>query len=258
MTRPAFARCMPVLLLALALALAGCSSRDGGAEATDLPSTTTSSSAMVPLALDPAPIGVTVDPPAPTQAETATVTGSVNQAARVSIDGGPSIEVEAGRWSLVSQPLDFGRTLAVVRVEDGVHSATADVLFVRLAPVTIQVLYTMAVPAHEPSEHVIWMDVDAFASAPQYEGKARPHPGFANVHDAMATWTIQTGKQVEYSYHESFDFGVNKIDGVGQPLDASAPPYWGYEVNGETADLGITLQPVAPNDVVSWEYATGA
>jgi hypothetical protein len=250
---------LPALALVVALALAGCSQDGGpGGDSQDLTSSAASSSSEAPLLLDPAPLGVTVDPPAPTQAETATLTGSVNQAARVSIDGGPGTDVEAGRWTLVSQPLDFGRTPAVVRVEDGVHSVTADVVLVRLAPMTVQVTYTMAVPAHPPSEHTLWMDLDAFSSAPLYEGKARPHPGFANVHDAMATWSAQTGTPVEYSYHESFDFGVNKIDGVGQPLDASAPPYWGYEVNGETADLGITLQPLAPGDVVSWEYATGA
>ena len=258
MTRLAPAPLLPALALVLALALAGCAQgEDPGGTAADLTSSASSSSSA-PLLLDPAPLGVTVDPPAPTQSETATLTGSVNQAARVSIDGGPGIDVEAGRWTLVSQPLDFGRTAAVVRVEDGVHSVTADVLLVRLAPVTVEVTYTMAVPAHAPSEHTLWMDLDAFASAPLYDGKARPHPGFANVHDAMATWSAQTGTPVEYSYHESFDFGVNKIDGVGQPLDASAPPYWGYKVNGDTADLGITLQPVTPGDVVSWEYATGA
>jgi hypothetical protein len=205
--------------------------------------------------LDPAPIGFTVDTPPPTQNETTTITGSVNHAARISIDGGPALDVPAGRWSLTSPSLAHGRTPATVRAEDGVHSVAVDVVFVRLAPVTIEVLYT--IPSHPSSTHTIWMDVDAFASAPQYEGKARPHPGFANVHDAMATWTIQTGTPVDYSYHVNFDFGVVKIDGVGQPLDASAPPYWGYKVNGQTASLGITLQPVAPGDIVTWEFGAG-
>ena len=183
------------------------------------------------------------------------MTGSVNQAARVSIDGGPAIDVEAGRWTLESGPLDFGRTAAVVRVQDDVHDVPVDVTFVRLAPVTVEVLYTMAVPPHSASEHSIWVDVDAFASAPQYADKPRPHPGHANVHDALVTWSTQTGIAIEYSYDPSFDFGVVRIDGVGQPLSSEAPPYWCYKLNGETPDLGITLQPLTPGDVVTWEYA---
>ena len=42
---------------------------------------------------------------------------------------------------------------------------------------------------------------------------------------------------------------------VGQPLTSSAPPYWCYKLNGATADLGISLQTMAPGDVVTWEYA---
>lgn len=207
--------------------------------------------------VDPSPIGFTVDTPPPTQNETTTISGSVNQAARISIDGGPAVDVPAGRWSLTSPALGHGRTPATVRAEDGVHSVAVDVVFVRLAPVTIEVLYTMAVPSHPSSTHTIWMDLDAFASSSSYEGKARPHPGHANVHDAMVTWTTQTGTPVQYSYHDSFDFGVVRIDGVGQPLDASAPPYWGYKVNGQTASLGITLQAIAPGDSVTWEFAAG-
>ena len=249
-------RIAPTLLLALLVALAGCS-QGGTEDPTDLPSSlsaSASSSSVAPLAMDPNPIGVTVDPPAPTQTETATVTGSVNQAARVSIDGGPGIDVQAGRWSLESQPLAFGHTPAKVRVEDGVHSVGVDVTFVRLASGTFEALYT-AYPIHDDTSDVVWYDPGTLASLPLYEGKGTARADTFSVHDFMAAWSAATGREVEYSYSESFGFGVNKIDGVGQPLDSSAPPYWCYKLNGETADLGISLQTMAPGDVVTWEYA---
>ncbi|HJQ93689.1 MAG TPA: DUF4430 domain-containing protein [Candidatus Thermoplasmatota archaeon] len=203
---------------------------------------------------DPNPIGVTVDPPPPTQAETTKVTGSVNRPARVSIDGGPGIDVEAGRWELVSQPLAFGQTPGKVRVEDGVHSVVVNVTFVRLASATFEALYT-AYPVHDDTSDLIWYDPGTLASLPLYDGKGAARAATYSVHDFMVAWSTATGREVEYSYSESFGFGVSKIDGVGQPLDSSAPPYWCYKVNGESADLGISLQPMAPGDVVTWEYA---
>jgi hypothetical protein len=202
---------------------------------------------------DPDPIGVTVDPPAPTQGETVTVTGSVNHPARVSIDGGPSIEAKAGRWTLVSQPVAFGRTAAVVRVDDGVHSVAVDVTFIRLASGTFEALYT-AYPLHDYIRDVVWYGPGILASLPQYEGKATARATTYSVHDFMAAWTTATAREIEYTYSESFGFGVSKVDGVGQPISSSAPPYWCYKVNGQSADLGISLQPMQPGDVITWEY----
>lgn len=203
---------------------------------------------------DSDPIGVTVDPPAPTQGETATVTGSVNKDARVSLDGGPSIEAKAGRWSLTTQPLAYGQTATKLRVEDGVHSVVVNVTLVRLASGTFEAKYT-AYPMHEDSRDVVWYDPGVLASLAMYDGKAAPRADAFSVHDFMVAWSAQTGRAVEYSYSESFGFGVNKIDGVGQPLDSSAPPYWCYKLDGTSASLGISLQPMEPGAVVTWEYA---
>lgn len=237
-------------ILAVAFLLAGCTDPPAAAA----PTSTSTSSSAAPVMLDPAPIGVTVDPPAPTQGETATVTGSVNQPATVSLDGGPSIDVEAGRWSLESQPLPFGKTGTRLRVEDGVHSVVVNVTFVRLASGTFEAKYT-AYPLHDDTSDVVWYDPTVLASLPQYEGLTTPRAATFSVHDFMAAWSAQTSLEVEYSYSESFGFGVDRIDGVGQPLDSSAPPYWCYKVDGATADLGISLQPMEPGQVVTWEYA---
>jgi hypothetical protein len=241
-----------MVFVLLALSFAGCA--DPAATPSSSESSSTSPPVTDPLAADPAPIGVTVDPPAPTQTETATVTGSVNHDARVSLDGGPSIDVKSGRWSLTTQPLAYGQTATRLRVEDGVHSVVANVTFVRLASGTFQAKYT-AYPVHSEIRDTIWFDPSLRASLPQYDGKAAPRATTFSVHDFMVVWTTQTTKEIEYSYGDSFGFGVNKIDGIGQPLDSSAPPYWCYKLNGATADLGISLQPMAPGDVVTWEYA---
>lgn len=205
-------------------------------------------------ATDPDPIGVTVDPPAPTQGETATVTGSVNHDARVSLDGGPSIEAKAGRWTLTSHPLAYGQTQATVRVDDGVHSVAVPVTFTRLASATFEARFT-AYPLHEDLTDLLWYDPSGLASAPMYEGKAAPRAPTFTVHDFMQVWSSQKTRAVTYSYSDSFGYGVEAIDGVGQPLDSSAPPYWCYKLDGESADLGISLQPLAPGSVVTWEYA---
>lgn len=205
--------------------------------------------------LDPDPLGATVDPPAPTQAETAKLTGSVNHPARVSIDGGPAADMPAGRWELVSQPLGFGQTPATVRIEDGVHAVALQVTFVRLATATMRVTYT-AYPVHADLEDIVVYDPDTLASAADYEGTATARAPEFTVHDLMALWTVQTGIAVVYSRSDSFGFGVEEIDGVGNTLDAGDPPWWCYQLNGESADLGISLQQVAPGDVVTWDLGT--
>lgn len=251
MNRPALVPALALLLLATALA--GCSQAEPPASPEPAVSETVSSTPAPPV-VDPNPIGVTVDPPAPTQTETATLTGSVNQAARVSIDGGPSAEVQAGRWSLATQPLAYGQTAAKVRVEDGVHSVVVNVTFVRLAAATFEAKYT-AYPVHPDTTDTLWYDPSVLASLPMYEDRTTPRAPTFSVHDFMAVWSQQTTRPIEYTYSESFGFGVSKIDGVGQPLDASAPPYWCYKLDGESADLGISLQPMEPGSVVTWEYA---
>lgn len=205
--------------------------------------------------LDPNPLGATVDPPAATQTETATISGSVDQPATISLDGGPSIEVAAGRWNLTSPPLAYGPNPTKLRIEDGVHAIVRDVVFVRLANATINAVFT-ASPGREDLGHVVWFDPSRLASAPMYEGTDADRATTYSVHDLMVDWTTQTGTQVTYGGPGAFGFSVDAIDGVGQPLDSSLPPYWCYTLNGESATLGISLQTVAPGDVVVWEYST--
>ena len=126
---------------------------------------------------------------------------------------------------------------------------------VALSEATFNVVFT-AEPGHTATSHKVLFDPARLSSAPMYEGTETERATTYSVHDLMVDWTAQTGIAIEYSGPGAFGFGVEKIDGVGQPLSSSLPPYWCYTINGETADLGISLQTVAPGDVVEWEYST--
>ncbi|MEK6985201.1 MAG: DUF4430 domain-containing protein [Candidatus Thermoplasmatota archaeon] len=239
-------------LLALAILAAGCAT----------PSTQTSSSeaphgndhgapTSVSPSAAPVPLLLTVAPLAATQNASITVSGTVNRAAQVSI-GTQTVEVTAA-WSLVV-PLEFGQTNLTVTADDGQATVQQSVLAIRLASATMEVIYTAAIPPHPSTTHTVWWDPDAFASKPMYDAAGAEHPAIANIHDVMVTWTAQTGIPIVYGGPGEFGFEPHKFDGVGQPLSAAAPPYWLYDVNGETAPLGITSMEAHPGDVITWNY----
>ncbi|MFA5943016.1 MAG: DUF4430 domain-containing protein [Candidatus Thermoplasmatota archaeon] len=250
------------LVVLLIVALAGCSATPEAPDESATPSTAPTSTQSAPIALI-----LTLEQPTPTDADTITLRGTISKPAAISVigsdgDGGDAIYVSGNTqanetWTVTLQGLRYGHTPVEVFADDGLSTALASATVVRMASVTIEVLYTAVVPPRASTTDTIWMDIDAFASAPAYEDKARPHPDFANVHDALVAWEAVTGNVVEYSYDDAFDFGVDKVNGAGNALDAGEPPYWGYKVNGSTADFGISLMPLAPDDVITWELATG-
>lgn len=197
---------------------------------------------------------LSVDPVVPTQQDMLMLTGKVDRDVRLSVTGVPATQVKAGPW-MVHVPLGYGETPLVVTADDGLASAQAQVVAVRLASATFEAKFTMAVPPHAAISDLVWYDPDALASAPMYDGKDVQHPPTANVHDLMVAWSQQAGKAIDYGYFSGLGFSPDKIDGVGQPLTASAPPYWCYKLNGQSSDLGISAQPLTPGDVVTWEYA---
>jgi hypothetical protein len=165
--------------------------------------------------------------------------------------------VEGTTWSLDVQA-PYGQSEVQVTADDGETTQRLVIPLVRLAEATLEVKYTAAVPPHAATSDVVAYDPDAFASASMYEGKDAAHPGIANVHDLMVTWTAQTGTPIVYDYFDGLGFSPSSFDGIGQPVSASAPPYWCFKVNGQSSSFGITLQPVAPGDVVTWEYGACA
>lgn len=240
------------LLLALAILAAGCATPSTESSSSEAPhgkahgTETGMSSSTAPL-----PLILTIAPLAATQNETITITGTVSRAAQVSI-GAQSVEA-ASSWSL-TVALEFGQTNLTVTADDGQTTVQKSVLAVRLASATMEVVYTAAIPPHPSTNHVVWYDPDAFASKPMYDAAGATHPGIANIHDVMVTWTAQTGIPIVYGGPGEFGFEPQKFDGVGQPLSAAAPPYWLYEVNGETAPLGITSMEAHPGDAIYWHY----
>lgn len=209
--------------------------------------------------LDPAPATApTLQAPSrvETKAAAAYVNGTTAPGTKLTVRGGPGAPtVRAdGSWTYRIEPAP-GRVNLTFTADDGRATAQASVLVVRLASATFEAKYTMAVPPHPATSDLVWYDPDERASAPLYAEKGVPHPDLASVHDLMVTWTRQTGTPIDYSHSASFGFGVERIDGVGAPISNGTPPYWCYKVNGEGAGLGITLQPVAPGDVVTWEFA---
>lgn len=253
------------LLLVLAAALSGCAAEPDAPAApasdTALPANNTTTVAPA------APVVLGIDPVAPTQGDRLALTGRVDQPARLLVtqaDGEagaatlvPAVEVAAGAWSL-QVPLAPGRTNLTVTADTGRATAQATVQAVRLVAATFEARFTAAFPPHAPIQDEVWYDPDGRASAPLYADVDAEHPPYANVHDLMVTWTQQSGKAIEYDYFDGLGFSPSRIDGVGQPLTSSAPPYWCYQVNGETVDFGITLQPVQEGDVVTWEYGACA
>jgi hypothetical protein len=194
-----------------------------------------------------------VDPVEPTRGDSVTLTGEVARDATVSVRNGPSVEAAKGAWSLVVPLAAHGRTLVTLVADDGAATQSVDLALVRLASATFETKYK-AQPTHPDGSDAVWHDPSVHASLPMYDGKGAARTDQYSVHDLMVDWTAQTGRPVEYGYSESFGFSVSRIDGVGQPVDASLPPYWCYKVNGVSADFGISLQAVAPGDVVTWEY----
>ena len=198
------------------------------------------------------PPALTVDAPAPTQQDMVMLTGTLDRPARLSV-GETTVDAEAGPW-MVHVNLEYGRTPLLVIADDGMATTQVEVVAVRLAAATFEAEFTAAVPPHAAIREIVWYDPDELASASLYNGTPATHPPTANVHDLMVAWERQAGKTIDYSEPASFGFGVDKIDGVGQPLSASAPPYWCYTLNGQTAELGISAQELAPGDIVKWEY----
>lgn len=231
----------------------GSPAANGTAGPTGRPTTTTGTG--------PGGLEVTIAAPAASKVPTVVVHGTVKGTARVGLavthagrtPVAVAADVVAGRWS-ARVTLTPGTYDVSATADSGTATAKAHVALTVLANATMQVKYT-AYPLHASSSDVVFYDPDQRASGPMYNGTDVQHPDAATVHDLMVTWTDQTGIAIDYDYFAGLGYSPSKFDGIGQPVSAAAPPYWCYKLNGKTSDFGISLQPVAPGDVVLWEYA---
>lgn len=193
-------------------------------------------------------LGLAVEPPQPTRDTTIALNGTLAKAATLSV-GAHRLAADAGPWTL-DVPLDYGQTPVRIVADDGTTTEQRNLILVRLAPATVSAEFASAVPPRANIQDEVWLDIDAHLSAPDYEGRNQPHPPHANIHDVLVAWA-QAGRTLELSYHETFAFGVESIEGHGALSD------WCYTLNGQTAELGITGQAFTPGDVIAWSGCFG-
>jgi len=153
-------------------------------------------------------------------------------------------------------PLDHGQTALNVSVEAAQVRRSENLTLVRLGATTLRIDYCYYHPssptARKAHDYTIWIDVDSRPSEPLYRSANATHIDEFTAHDQLYLFEQLTKIPVEVQYFPSFQgFAVNKIDGVGNPVTSSAPPYWLYKVNGSDA-TGMSLQVIEPADRVVW------
>lgn len=155
-------------------------------------------------------------------------------------------------WNLT---LDPGRTairLEVISRDGAVHWLNAT----RLMRTRLEIDYCHfhpSTPDRKVERYEVWIDLQARPSGPEYRTVAASRPDRFNAHDQLRQWSNESRVPIVVSYSASLEgFSLDKVDGVGNPVSASAPPYWLLYRNGENADVGMTLMPVKPNDEIAW------
>ena len=174
----------------------------------------------------------------------------------VTNDGNETLRETASLSTKGGVPLTFGANTIDVTLTAPGFSDTRTLIVVRLGMTTINVDYGVFHPGAQGAPRAetfeVWIDVDARPSAAAYAAQKIEHFDAFTAHDQLVVFEQTTGRKVDFEYFPSFQgFGVSRIDGAGSPVSSDAPPWWCYEINGNSAD-GISIQPVAPGDVASW------
>lgn len=197
-----------------------------------------------------------------------TVEGSVDREATVfvspdrheamdteSVEANETFTIKATFWSAEPGLLGITTNAIVFGDDDNVTSSPVPSVLNLPAPATIQIDYGSAAGA-EPVNDSVWVDIVDYAATSQYDEQGAQHPDYVNIHDVMVSWEQQHGHEVEYSYNSGFNsFSVESIDGHGNGL-AGSPPWWCYQVNGEYANQGISIQRFTPGDIIAWDLGT--
>lgn len=230
-------------LLIVALLLAGCSDPAAAPEPAAPPP---DASPVAPAS----PLNLTLETSAgSTQTAAFTVSGSVEREASITLTSGSMRRsfTANGSWS-ASLELKPGLNAITVAADAGAVHETATLDVVRVMPFSVQVTYRGDIGMEDRND-TFWFDITARLSRQSgaYDGCSQQHPGHANVHDALIGWTLATGHGVTYGDCGDFGVSVEAIEGH------ESPGFWCYEINGEAAEFGITLQEVSAGDVVSWD-----
>ena len=241
---------MKPALLALALLLAGCA--DPAETTPELPAEPTPDDAA-PAATSALALDVALPERTRDGAVVAQIT--VSSPALVTVDVADGQEQDVNRTWNAAIALTPGRNVINITADDGRSTETAQFVVVREVSGMVVIQYNNY-PGQSDSRDEVWIDPDALASASMYAAQGADHPGFANVHDLLVAWEDQTGNAITYGWSESFGFSISDINGAGNPVTASAPPWWCYGVEGRDSVLGITLEPFEPGMVVTWDLGT--
>lgn len=238
------------VLLAVLVAFAGCTDAPDSAPETITPTD--------PFTLPEPAIELTVEEPEGGYPGTWLAKGFVNGSVRLAMYSGfvhdtVGDDIAAdGAWEYPVQLVSGWQTVTLDAWNDNA-SLTMTFEVNGLAPAKITIDYGLSSTPTTVDD--VWVDLDAPAAQPMYDERGAKHPEYINVHDAMVTWSEASGNVVEYSYNEGFgSFGVERINGEGNSLDAGEPPWWCYTVNGEHEGIqGISLQRFTPGDDIHWE-----
>lgn len=246
---------MRAVLLVLLVALAGCSDAPDAAPESPADSTPV----VTPAGVDP--LVFTVNTPEPVEGLTWTATGTVDRAVTLDFavsDGQANLfSVGPGEWTAdVELDVHGFNTVAVTAAADDGSFAELTLDVNALAPARLTLDFGSA-SSTPPTDDSFWVDMTTHASGPMYDDVGGRHPDMVTVHDVMVVWEAATGHSVDYSYSERYSaFNVERIDDEGNALSAGEPPWWCFDVNGERADFGISLQPFTPGDRIDWDLGT--
>lgn len=239
---------LPTLATLLILSLAGCaddtttSPLDTSDPADDLDTNHTAA----PLH----PINLSLDATSwIVQGESATLTGTVDRLVTLTVahaDGTDSFEAN-GTWNHTYKP-SFGHDDVVITADDGTSTTNTTVQVRRNMQVTVEVDYDPA-SGREDTSHTLWWDFGGLRSLhddPTYEDCDQPHPGQPNAHDALLDFEDASGTDLGFTPCGQFGVGIDSVDGY------TSASYWCWLVNGETAELGISLLELEDGDVFTF------
>ncbi len=245
---PAVPAAPATMLVVLLIALAGCaesaSPNNDTANPSGVDSNTPNDTAT--NATDVVQVIVTYDRVV-VQGPSVTLTGRVDRPATVSVlygqDLGDSFDAD-GPWNYTYAP-PYGHDTVTVTADDGKTTGSTTVLVVRNKQLTVEVDYDPA-SGRTDTTHTFWWDFGGLRSLYEdgsYHGCAQPHPGRPNAHDALLDFEDASGIDIGFTPCGQFGVNTETIDGY------ASPGAWCFQVNGETAEFGVSLLELEDGDV---------
>lgn len=153
-----------------------------------------------------------------------------------------------------SGPVDVGHTTFNITADDGIATQSAEILVKRYMALTVEIDHDPAQGKQDRSDMIYW-DFGGLRSLHEdesYQGCEQPHPERPNAHDALLDYVDATGVTIDFSDCGSFGVSPSNVDGIDY-----GPLGWCFEVNGETAEFGISLLELADGDVFRFINCAG-